>query len=83
MENESVFPTMKDSDGMHCRPSGGITKREYFAAMAMQGMVAGLTKFRQDYPDLIVHCPRDVAEISSVYADALISVLDAKTGELK
>jgi len=40
MEDDLLFPTMKDSDGMHCGPSGGITKREYFAGLCLQGMLA-------------------------------------------
>lgn len=53
----------------------GLTKREHFAAMAMQGMVVGITRFRDDAKDIIVNRPKGIAEISLVYADALIAEL--------
>lgn len=58
-------------------PDTGLTKREYFAAMAMQGMITAITKFRNEptMNDIIVHRPVDVAEISVVYADALLKQL--------
>ena len=45
----------------------GLTKREYFAAMAMQGLCAG-TRFHFD--------PHSYAEYSVKYADALIEQLN-------
>ncbi len=87
MSDESVFPVgligaEYSSDG---RPDewlfkgGGLTKRELLAAMAMQGMTAGLTAFRQDCENIIVNRPRDVAEICVVYADALLAELAKDT----
>lgn len=46
----------------------GLTKREYFAAMAMQGLVANLTIGRNEYVELI-------AGTSVKYADALLAEL--------
>ncbi len=38
--DDFVVAQVKDSDGMWCQPKGGLTKREYFAGMAMQGLRA-------------------------------------------
>lgn len=48
-------------------PFVGLTKREYFAAMAMQGILAS----RNDYAT-----PEDVAKYSVSMADALIERLN-------
>ena len=51
---------------------GGLTKREYFAAMAMQGMLAG-----HDYPFAL----DEIAEASDLcvaYADGLLRALERK-----
>ncbi len=53
-------------------------ERRIVASMAMEGMIAGLTKFREDLPGIIVNRPQDIAEISCVYADALIAELEKK-----
>ena len=77
MENESVFPTMKDSDA-HCGPSGGITKREYFAAMAMQGMLANepLTKgFASKAAETDMNTGIFVAAAAILMADSLMAAL--------
>jgi hypothetical protein len=47
--------------------------RATFAAMAMQGMVTAITRLQAS--GIIVHRPQDVAEISKVYADALLAEL--------
>lgn len=58
-------------------PIEGLTKRELFAAMAMQGMVQALTKLNGTIsPEIIQNRPKSVGEISIVYADALIAELD-------
>lgn len=88
-----AFPTKLDAHGrvklLPIEPA--LTKREYFAGLAMQGMIAGLTKFKQhqivdgtlylEEPDLIiVNRPKDIAEISMTYADCLLAEL-AKESE--
>lgn len=52
--------------------------RTYISAIAMQGMIAGLTRFRTDVnmEDIIINRPNDIAEISCTYADALIAALN-------
>lgn len=41
-ENQPAFPVDRDKINMNCT---GLTKREYFAAIAMQGIVSALWKF--------------------------------------
>lgn len=47
--------------------------RAMIAAMAMQGLIQGITWM--DANDIICTRPQDVAEIATVYADALIAEL--------
>ena len=96
-KDEPVFPNQVLSSDWkektewydHYQLIGGLTKREYFAGLAMQGMIAGITKFKQheivdgplclDEPDLIiVNRTQSIAEISKTYADALIKELEDK-----
>jgi hypothetical protein len=50
------------------RINKGLTKREYFAAMAMQGMLASANNTLFDYETIAVH--------SVKHADALINALN-------
>ena len=52
----------------------GLTKRELFAAMAMQGIMAGL-------PIEAVHSARTSAFLAVEHADALILALSRKDGD--
>lgn len=71
--NQPSFPAIvPDGD----QKKDGLTKRELIAAMAMQGMVAAITKVRTDGSDIIRNLPADVAELSRLYADALLKELD-------
>ncbi len=54
-------------DGFGDQPEYGLSKREYFAAMAMQGIVSMLS-----YPD-----SPSIAELATRHADALIAALNA------
>ena len=86
--NDPVFSTdtINPLDGVFNHPPIGLTKREYFAAMSMQGMLANIT---QDYAIPNVNekameaaLKREkefieaVAEKSIKYADALIKKLN-------
>lgn len=62
MKNESAFPGPM---------SPGITKRELFAAMALQGLISTLTINRDDHAELL-------SQTSVKYADALIAELERK-----
>jgi hypothetical protein len=55
--NDSAYPAYGD----------GLTKREYFAAIAMQGLCAGTNSH---------FAPEMYAEYSVKYADALINALN-------
>jgi len=51
-------------------PNPGLTNREYFAAMAMQGMLASANNTLFDYETIATH--------SVKHADALINALNDK-----
>jgi hypothetical protein len=71
-KNESAFPTTKESlnyrDGM-----SGLTKREYFAAQALQGLLAGdvISSFKSGQMTA-----REAAEEAVSYADAVLARLE-------
>jgi len=58
------LPSDVDSSKVECI---GLTKREYFAAMAMQGMLAN-----SSYTDSI----EGIAKAAVAYSDALLAELD-------
>lgn len=51
---------------------GGLTKRELFAAMAMQGMLASSTQFSPEWVS------KHVVDAAIRFADKLIAKLDEK-----
>ena len=66
--NDSAFPwDDKNGDGSHYHAHSGMTKREYFAALAMQGMLAN---------------PTGDAVYASSYAKAAVTSADALLDEL-
>lgn len=50
----------------------GMTKREYFAAMAMQGLIAG----KWACPDTSNVSPEAISPLAIMHADALLSELE-------
>ena len=60
--------------------SNGMSLRPYFAGLAMQGLIHGITKFHDDpgMENIIVNRPNDVADLSVLYADTLIAALKKK-----
>jgi len=66
IEVSEIFP-QKEPD------SDGLTKREYFAAMAMQGMLSNPHCF-EEYTDV------GLLGKSTIYADALIAELNKEIG---
>ena len=64
--NNSAFPA-----DAHTQSEGGLTKREYFAAMAMHGILSN----SPDWTDSD-NCLNWVSESSAKYADALIEALN-------
>jgi hypothetical protein len=73
--NHSAFATQDpDLDPRNATYiNGGLTKREYFAAMMMQGLLSGYIATRSEFtrPD-----EDHIAEESVSYANALIEALN-------
>lgn len=72
MKDEPAFPTdtYRDRKGIIKRVSGGLTKREMFAAMAMQGMLPHY------FDSAIQNNEHTLARYSTNIADALIKELE-------
>ena len=71
MKNETIYPHSKiNNAGSQTIYSGGLTKREYFAAMAMQGICANPTTDIKPYGTAI-------AKVSIEIADELIKQLES------
>lgn len=71
MKNEPAFPSDIYFDEQRIDQTSGLTKREYFAAMAMQGLLAS---WPQD-ADSPRYCAVNVAHSAQTLADALIEAL--------
>ena len=67
--NESAIPEVYTNAFDHISSTNGLSKREFFAAMAMQGIIsnASIAKITDSY--------KDVAEWSIEHADALLEEL--------
>lgn len=79
MFNSEGFPgyisnVMPDSDKQY---SSGLSKREYFAAMAMQGVLAGHYEYFTGNADVSV--PSEIAKYAVFNADALIEELNKES----
>ena len=61
-----AFPLSKENN----YGQDGMDLRDYFAAKAMQAMANAICKI--DDLGIISHAPNDVAQISYVYADAMM-----------
>lgn len=68
--SESAYPFRLDPQDSVYEENYGLTKREYFAAMALQGLMANRT------PDIDL-CT-SVADFAVYHADALIEALNKK-----
>jgi hypothetical protein len=67
--NDCAYPTESQYQNVNVL-EGGLTKREYFAAMAMQGYLAG-RRSNVDSEDI-----RRVVEISVKFSDGIINELN-------
>jgi hypothetical protein len=67
--NERAFPSFDRVGDIVCSPEEGLTKREYIAAIAMQGMLANSALVNNTTPDTYV------AKWALSQADALIAEL--------
>lgn len=71
--NEPIGPEYyrrSNFNKVHYEPVGGLTKREYFAAMAMQGILS-TRKDGVRFSDL-----ENLSEDAALFADALITELN-------
>lgn len=68
--NEAIHPDSNENPQFNFQQYG-LTKREYFAAMAMQGILSN----SPDWEDSD-RCLKWVSESSAKYADALIEALN-------
>ncbi len=64
---------MEKKDG---GPAFYMTMRDHFAAAALTGMTAGLTRFRDDAPEIIINRPKDLSQLAYLYADVMIEARD-------
>jgi hypothetical protein len=69
--DDSAFPTVEPN--FDCRVTPGLTKREYFAAKALQGLLINLYSSDMPWEAWPVEAVR--------MADLLIAALDRKAGE--
>lgn len=76
MSKDCVFP-QSNSVGDIVSSTGGISKREYFAAMAMQGYIAGIVGCTDGLDGGALHLSEEEAARESVaYSDALLKELE-------
>ena len=59
----------------------GLTKREYFAAIAMQGLLTRIPKRQGDEVDLGILEAQRIASESRIMADLLIKELNLEGGD--
>lgn len=81
MKNESAFPKMRGTEPSSFQyrefgPVGGLTKREVFAAMAMNAVASGKHSFAGTHNRLGEFNEFDVVKMAVKYADALIAELE-------
>lgn len=71
--SDAAFPynERNNDDGSHYFSHDGLTKREYFAGLAMQAIVTGLGRQQ------VLH-DSGMAKFAVVWADELISALNAE-----
>lgn len=88
--NETAFPIVESHEAMGTRVSPGLTKREYFASMALQAIVGntvisqGITEMKREAEKLGVSAMEfsEKVEFPS-YAKASIAIADALLKELE
>jgi hypothetical protein len=73
--NDQAFPVFVDNGPGDCGVNEGLTKREYFAAMAMQGILGAMRSHLISSSDAKKECA-GVARAALFWADALIAELN-------
>ena len=56
MNNEPAFPVFPETSGGHAAAFQGMTLRDYFAAKAMQGMLAACTGWSEANLERLAKC---------------------------
>lgn len=69
--NQGAFASMSEWDKQI-----GLTKREYFAAMAMQGLLTRVPKRHDDEVELGILEAKRIADECTIMADFLIDALN-------
>lgn len=79
-KNTSAFPiALQNGLSNDCHVDAGITKREYFAAMAMQGILANHW-CRNDFRDKINGLESNVVASQAIeFADAILKELEKQS----
>ena len=74
MKDIPAFPKTANEKIMHDHSQSGMTLRDYFAAKAMQGIIGGITRFREEenMKEIIVNRPNDISELAYLYADKML-----------
>lgn len=75
-KNAQAFPLTGMYAGESLRDGHGLTKREYFAAKAMQGLLSKLAAQGDQLADSLQRQPELVAQWSVKMADSLLKELD-------
>lgn len=69
--DQSAFPLDYDVDGFKESKQSGLTKREYFAGLVMQGIIASSNN-RQEYSEI-----EKITKLSLKYSDELLKQLES------
>lgn len=72
--DKPINPVLIQSPSLQNETSLGLTKREYFAGLAMQGLIAG----RWACPDNVPNDVKTIVEQSVIHADELLKQLEKK-----
>lgn len=78
--NEPAFPNTFPLNDGGVAVTNGLTKREIIAAMAMQGILSGLTPELEDLKDVEDWGADNLAKVSIFAADALLAELEKREG---
>lgn len=77
IKNDSAYPIIIDNITKYQIRETGLTKREYFAAMAMQGMLSNSKESDPSSEWVLSYATRhEIAKMSVEQADALVAELN-------
>ena len=75
--DKPINPVLTQSPSLQNDTSLGLTKREHYAGLAMQGMLANPNGVMTE-SGTWSHCPENFAELSIICADELLKQLEEK-----